>query len=81
MIFLRRVAIVTLLAITQAAFNIAVAVAALFVGAMLFLISGLSLFLREVRIATARMRQGMETVLASGSTTAGRPAPKSNPDA
>jgi signal transduction histidine kinase len=47
--------------------NIAVVVAVLFVASMLFLISGLVLFLREVRIATARMRQGMETLLANGS--------------
>ena len=48
------------------AFNIAVAVAVLFVVAMLFIISGLVLFLREVGIATGRMRIGMEAALSSG---------------
>lgn len=59
--------IVTLFVGELVSFNIAFAVAALFVGAMIFLISGLILFLREVRIATVRMRQGMESALASGS--------------
>ena len=53
-----------------AAVNIAVAVAVLFVAAMLFVISGLVLFLREVGIATRNMRLGMEATLASGSAAA-----------
>ena len=53
-----------------AAIKIAVAVAVLFVAAMLFIISGLVLFLREVGIATRNMRLGMEATFASGSTAA-----------
>jgi hypothetical protein len=59
--------IVTLFVGELVAFNIAVAVAVLFVAAMLFIISGLVLFLREVGIATVRMRLGMEAALSSGS--------------
>jgi hypothetical protein len=59
--------IVTLFVGELVAFNIAVAVAVLFVAAMLFIISGLVLFLREVGIATVRMRLGMEATLSSGS--------------
>jgi hypothetical protein len=62
--------IVTLFVGELVAFNVAVAVAVLFVAAMLFIISGLILFLREVGIATVRMRLGMEATLPSGSPTA-----------
>lgn len=44
-------------------FDIAIAVAVLFVAAMLFIISGLVLFAREVGIATRRMRLGVEAAL------------------
>ena len=46
-------------------FNIVV-VAGLFMAAMLFVISGLILFLREVGLATGRMRLGMEATLTGG---------------
>jgi hypothetical protein len=61
--------IVTLFVGELVAFNIAVAVAVLFVAAMLFVISGLVLFLREVGIATGRTRLGMEAAVSSGSPT------------
>jgi len=60
--------IVTLFVGELVRFNIAVAVAVLFVSAMLFIISGLVLFLREVGIATGRMRLGMEATLPGGSS-------------
>ncbi|HEY5566474.1 MAG TPA: DUF2721 domain-containing protein [Gammaproteobacteria bacterium] len=44
-------------------FNISLLIALLFVAAMLLIISGLVCFLREVAIATRRMRQGMELAL------------------
>jgi hypothetical protein len=44
-------------------FNISVLIALLFVAAMLSIISGLVCFLREVAIATRRMRLGMELAL------------------
>lgn len=59
--------IVTLFVGELVAFNVAVAVAVLFVAAMLCVISGLVLFLREVGIATGRMRLGMEAALSSSS--------------
>ncbi|MGD8324385.1 MAG: DUF2721 domain-containing protein [Gammaproteobacteria bacterium] len=59
--------IVTLFVGQLVAFNVAVAVAVLFVAAMLFVISGLVLFLLEVGIATGRMRLGMEATLSNGS--------------
>lgn len=62
--------IVTLFVGELAAFNIAVAVAVLFVAAMLFIISGLVLFLREVGVATVRMQLGMEAALTGGSPAA-----------
>lgn len=62
--------IVTLFVGELVAVNIAVAVAALFIAAMLFIISGLVLFLREVSIATSRMRFGMEAALSSASPAA-----------
>jgi hypothetical protein len=62
--------IVTLFVGELAAFNIAVAVAVLFVAAMLFIISGLVLFLREVGVATVRMQLGMEATLTSSSPPA-----------
>ena len=55
--------IVTLFIGELAAFNIAVAVAMLFVAAMAFIISGLVLFAREVGIAAGRMRLGIEGIL------------------
>jgi len=58
--------IVTLFVGELGGVNISVAVVVLFVAAMLFLISGLILFLREVGIATVSMRLGMETALSSG---------------
>jgi Protein of unknown function (DUF2721) len=68
--------IVTLFVGELAEFNIAVAVAVLFVSAMLFIISGLVLFLREVGIATGRMRLGMEAALSgTSSATGARTAP------
>ncbi len=44
-------------------FNISVAIATLFVVAMLLIIAGLVFFLREVSVATQHMRQGMEIAL------------------
>jgi hypothetical protein len=61
---------VTLFVGELVAFNVAVAVAVLFVAAMLFIITGLVLFLREVGIATVRMRLGMEATLSSNSPMA-----------
>ena len=57
--------IVTLFVGELVPFNITVAVAVLFMAAMLFIISGLVLFLREVGIATGRMRLGMEATLSN----------------
>jgi hypothetical protein len=74
--------IVTLFVGELVAFNVAVIVAVLFVAAMLFIITGLVLFLREVGIATVRMRLGMEATLSSNAPTApgsGDPAPNSGP--
>lgn len=62
--------IVTLFVGELVTFNISVAVAVLFVAAMLFIIGGLVLFLREVGIATGRMRLGMEAALSNGSPAA-----------
>jgi hypothetical protein len=59
--------IVTLFVGELIAFNVAVAVAVLFVAAMFFIISGLVLFLREVGIATGRMKLGMEATISSAS--------------
>lgn len=61
--------IVTLFVGELVEFNVAVAVAVLFVAAMLCVISGLVLFLREVGIATGRMRLGMEAALSGSSQT------------
>ena len=46
-----------------AAFNISLLIAALFVVAMLLIITGLIFFLREVGIATRQTRQGIEIAL------------------
>lgn len=64
-----------------AGFNISIAVAALFVTAMLFIISGLILLLREVGIATGRMRLGMEMTLEGWSPerASARKAPAAEP--
>jgi hypothetical protein len=62
--------IVTLFVGELVTFNISVAVAVLFVATMLFIICGLVLFLREVGIATGRMRLGMEAALSNGSPAA-----------
>lgn len=48
-------------------FNISIAIALLFVLAMLLIIAGLVFFLREVGVATKHMREGMEIALESGS--------------
>jgi len=56
------------------AFNTTIFVASLFMAAMLFIISGLVLFLREVGIATGRMQLGMEATF-SGSSPAAIAAP------
>jgi thiosulfate reductase cytochrome b subunit len=48
------------------AFNMAAAIAVLFVIAMLLIISGLVFLLREVSVATQHMREGMEVALAGG---------------
>ena len=58
------------------AFNTTIFVASLFMAAMLFIISGLVLFLREVGIATGRMQLGMEATLSGNS-----PAPIASRDA
>lgn len=46
--------------------NISVAVALLFIVAMLLIISGLLFFLREVSVSTKHMREGMEIALEGG---------------
>jgi hypothetical protein len=46
--------------------NIAVLIALMFVGAMLFIISGLICFLREVGISIRQSREGIEVMLAEG---------------
>jgi hypothetical protein len=48
------------------AFNMAAAIAVLFVAAMVLIISGLVFLLREVSLATQHMREGMEVALAGG---------------
>jgi hypothetical protein len=48
-------------------FNISLAIALLFVLAMLLIVAGLVFFLREVGLSTQHMRQGMEIALESGS--------------
>lgn len=55
--------IVTLFVGELASINIAVVVVVLFVSAMLFILGGLILFVREVGIAAGRMRLGMESML------------------
>jgi hypothetical protein len=52
------------------AFNIAVAVAVLFVLAMILIVAGLMFLLREVSLATRHMREGMEIALEDGATEA-----------
>jgi hypothetical protein len=65
--------IVTLFVGDFVAFNLAAAIAVLFVIAMVLIISGLLFLLREVGVSTRSMRQGMETALEdSGQQT---PAP------
>jgi hypothetical protein len=54
------------------AFNIAALIAALFVAAMILIISGLVFLLREVSVATQHMREGMEVALAAGSPESAR---------
>jgi hypothetical protein len=44
-------------------FNIAVAIAFLFVAAMVLIVAGLMCLLRETAISAQRMRQGMELAL------------------
>jgi hypothetical protein len=70
--------IMTLFVGQLARFDIAIAVAVLFVAAMLFIISGLVLFVREVGIATRRMRLGVEAAL---SDTAHSVTPRDGPSA
>jgi Protein of unknown function (DUF2721) len=55
--------IVTLFVGDFVLFNLSALIAVLFVLAMLLIISGLLLLLREVGISTHRMREGMEVVL------------------
>jgi type IV secretory pathway VirB6-like protein len=52
------------------AFNIAVAVAVLFVSAMVLIVAGLMFLLGEVSLATRHMREGMEIALEDGATDA-----------
>lgn len=59
--------IVTLFVADITRFNISLLIAAFFVGAMLLIFSGLLLLLREVGIATKRMRLGLEPRLGSDS--------------
>lgn len=68
--------IVTLFVGELVAFDIAIAAAVsiLFIAAMLFIISGLVLFLREVGIATRRMRLGVEAMLSDEGSRSTGPA-------
>jgi hypothetical protein len=58
--------IVTLFVGDFVAFNLATAIAVLFVVAMALIISGLLFLLREVGVSTRYMRQGMEIALEDG---------------
>jgi len=51
-------------------FNISIAIAVLFVAAMIFIVSGLVCLLREIGISTKQMRQGMEVALQGGPSSA-----------
>ena len=55
--------IVTLFVGEYVVINIAPLIAVLFVAAMILLVSGLVMLLREVSVATRHMRQGMEVAL------------------
>jgi biopolymer transport protein ExbD len=55
--------IVTLFVGEYVVINIAPLIAVLFVAAMILLVSGLVMLLREVSVATRHMRQGMELAL------------------
>jgi hypothetical protein len=65
------VVIVTLFLGEFVSFNISVAIAILFVVAMLLIISGLVFLLREIAVATLTMRQGIEIALEGSQETPG----------
>jgi type IV secretory pathway VirB6-like protein len=58
--------IVTLFVGEYVVINIAALIAALFIAAMILLVCGLVMLLREVSVATRHMRQGMEVALEGG---------------
>ena len=64
--------IVALFVGTLVTFNIAFAVAALFVLAMTLIVTGLVFLLREVSLSTSHMRQGLELALDDAPADAGR---------